>query len=122
MAPCHSEAAAKQVQKRCAALNKYLCNRAQFGKDIETLASPVTGGGIGVNRFQQLFLLTIAQGKKQPAEWVAFTWQLLMAQGQRLVQAGKTLESADENIAELTKLAEAFAEKQLPILRALQVA
>ena len=75
-----------------------------------------------VGRFQQLFLLAMSQGKKQPAEWVQFVWQVLASQGQKLVKDGKTLESAEDNLAELTAQADAFAEKQLPALKALQIA
>lgn len=35
---------------------------------------------------------------------------------------GKTLETAEENLAELKVQAEAFAAKQLPLLKALQIA
>ncbi|MDO9535205.1 MAG: methyltransferase, partial [Bacillota bacterium] len=42
--------------------------------------------------------------------------------GQKLVKEGKTLETPVENIAELTEQAQTFAEKLLPILRALQIA
>ena len=122
VAPCHTEAITKQVQKRCTALNQHLCARAQFANDIEALASPVTGGGIGVNRFQQLFLQALSQGKKQPSDWSAYVWQILTAQNQKLVKEGKTLESAEENLAELTAQAQTFAEKQLPVLKALQIA
>lgn len=75
-----------------------------------------------VGRFQQLFLLAIAQGKKQPAEWAQLVWQILANQGQKIVKEGKTLETDDENIAELTAQAQIFADKQLPILKALQIA
>lgn len=122
VAPCHSEAVAKQVQKRCTALNQHLCTRAQLGNEINTLASPVTGGGISVNRFQQLFLQALSQGKKQPADWAAYVWQVLVAQNQKIVKEGKTLESAEENLAELNAQATDFAHKHLPILKALQVA
>lgn len=121
VAPCQSEAVAKQVHKRCAALNQHLCKRAQFGSEVETLASPVTGGGIAVNRFQQLFLQAMGQGKKQPGEWAASAWALLLSQNQRLVKDGKTLETAADNLQELTTQAQAFADKQLPILKALQI-
>jgi hypothetical protein len=43
------------------------------------------------------------------------------AQGQRLVKEGTTLESAEDNLAELTAQAQTFADKQLVILRALMV-
>ena len=72
-------------------------------------------------RFPQLFLLALSQGKKQPADWVQFTWALLDAQGQRIIKDGKTLPTPEENIAELTEQAQVFATKQLQMLRALQV-
>ena len=90
--------------------------------DINSLASPVTGGGITVGRFQKLFLLAISQGKKQPTEWAQPIWQSLAAQGQRILKDGNTLETPEENLAELTNQATTFAEKQLPILKALQIA
>jgi hypothetical protein len=47
---------------------------------------------------------------------------MLAAQGQRIVKEGKQLETTEENLAELTAQAQAFADKQLPILKALMVA
>ena len=111
----------KAAQARSKKLNTYLCKRARDSNEINFLASPVTGGGIQVNRFQQLFLVARHTGKKQPAEWAAFVWELISKQGQRLVKDGKTIESAEENLAELTAQANAFAEKQLPILKALGI-
>ncbi|EMS80489.1 hypothetical protein [Desulfotignum phosphitoxidans] len=40
-----------------------------------------------------------------------------LAQGQKLVKEGKTLETDEQNLAELTSQAEGFAEKLLPVLR-----
>ncbi|MEA1053942.1 methyltransferase, partial [Lamprobacter modestohalophilus] len=74
-----------------------------------------------VNRFQQLFLLGLSQGHKQPSDWAAQTWQLLKSQGQRLIKEGQPIESAEENLAQLTQQAETFAQQQLPMLRALGV-
>ncbi len=121
-APCQGEAAARQVHKRCDALNRHLMERAQFSNDVEVLASPVLGGGMTVRRFQQLFLLARAQGRKSAQEWAQHAWQILDAQGQRIIKEGKTLESPDDNLAELTRQANEFAEKGLPLLKALQVA
>ncbi len=86
------------------------------------LASPVTGGGVAVNRFQQLFLLAMRQGRKLPAEWAALVSELLAVQGQKIVKEGRTIESADETIAELSAQAQAFSDAQLPILKALGIA
>ena len=89
---------------------------------VNTFASPVTGGGVTVPRFQQLFLLAKQQGHKQPQDWANFVWNLLAMQGQRLIKDGKTLETPEDNLAELTAQANEFAEKRLPILKALQIA
>jgi SAM-dependent methyltransferase len=102
-------------------LNAYLIDKARGSNEINYLASPVTGGGITVGRFPKLFLLAISQGKKQSAEWVQLAWQILADQGQKIVKDGKPLETPEENIGELTIQATIFAEKQLPILKALQI-
>jgi SAM-dependent methyltransferase len=103
-------------------LNAYFLNKAQSTNEINFLASPVTGGGVPAGRFQQLFLLALQRGKKQPEEWVADVWQCLKVQGQKIVKEGKGLETPEENIDELKRLATSFLEKELPILRALQIA
>ena len=95
--------------------------KARSSNDITFLASPMTGGGIGVGRFHQLFILAIQQGKKMPEDWAAFVAQILTAQGQKIVKEGKTLETPEENLAELNLQATAFATKQLPIMKAPQV-
>lgn len=110
--------ARKQTEK----LNTFLCNKARGGNDNSFLASPVTGGGVSMDRFQQLFLLARTQGKKQPLEWAQFVWQLLAAQGKKIIKEGKALETADDNLLELHKQAQSFAENQVPILKALGIA
>jgi hypothetical protein len=42
-------------------------------------------------------------------------------QSQRLVKDGNTLGSAEDNLSELTSQAQAFADKHLSILKALQI-
>lgn len=102
-------------------LNLYLLNKSRSSSDIAYLASPLTGGGISVSRFQQLFLLARHQGHKQPHEWANFAWQHLEILNQRLIKEGKSLPTSEENIAELTHQAVEFSEKRLPILKALQI-
>lgn len=116
------EIAIKNAKKNTEKLNRHLCQKSRSTSELNYLASPVTGGGIGVNRFQQLFLLCHTQGKKQPVEWAKEVWQLLSAQGQKLVKEGKALETPEENLVELTAQAQTFSDKLLPILKALQIA
>ncbi|MDD2844656.1 MAG: class I SAM-dependent methyltransferase [Rhodoferax sp.] len=122
VAAVQDEALIPKARKHTDKLNAHLMGKARGSSEISYLASPVTGGGAVVGRFEQLFLLALAQGKKQPAEWAQVVWQLLQAQGQTLVKEGKALESAEENLAELAQQAMVFAQKRLPILKALQIA
>lgn len=103
-------------------LNAHLIHQARGNNDINYLASPVTGGGFTVNRVQQLFLMARQQAKTAPEDWARFTWAILSAQKQKIIKEGKTLESEVENLQELTTQAQEFSAKQLPILKALQIA
>ncbi len=110
-----------KAKKTTEKLNLHIMNHARGSTDIAYLSSPVTGGGVMVNRFTQLFLLASHLGKKKPADWAEFVWEILVAQGQKIVKNGEPLSTKEENIAELLIQANTFAEKQLPIFKALQL-
>ena len=111
----------KESMKCAHKLNRFLINKARSKGDVGYLASPVTGGGIAVGRFNQLLLLGFLQGKKEPAELAETVWQILAKQGQKIVSEGKTIESPEDNLAELTRKATVFMDKTLPVLRVLKV-
>ncbi len=110
------------TRKACAGLNARLFDKARSSSEINFVASPVIAGGIALARFHQMFVQSLQRGHKKPEEWAQETWRVLAAQGQTLVKDGKSLASADENLAELTEMAKSFAEKLLPVLKALQIA
>lgn len=103
-------------------LNNALLDRARFNSEVSYLASPVTGGGIAMNRFEQLFLLSIQKGQALPIEWAQSAWEILSSQDQRIVKEGKPIELAQDNLAELVCQAKEFEHKRLPILKALEIA
>lgn len=111
----------KQAKKQTDALNLHLISLARASNEIAYLASPVTGGGVLVGRFEQLFLLALRQGHQNPEDWAKATWRLLSVQGQKLVKDGKTIERAEDNLTELTERAQTFADQRLAILKALQI-
>jgi hypothetical protein len=102
-------------------LNAHLMRKARAGDEISYLASPVTAGGMTVGRIHMLFLLARAEGKKRPADWAKFVWEVLEAQNQSIVKDGKAIDNAEDSIAELSSRANSFNEMQLPILRALKI-
>ncbi len=117
--PVQDDAIASQAKPRTDRLNRHLMEAARDSNDFNFLASPLTGGGIAVSRFQQLFLLAQTQNKTSPDEWADFAWQVLTAQGHRIVKEGKTLDTPEANLAELAAQAKEFAVKRLPILKAM---
>lgn len=121
LAPAQDETAIAKAKKPAERLNAHLMTKAKSHNELAYLASPVTGGGVPVSRFEQLFLLARSQGHKTPQDWAQSAWTQLAAQGQRLVKEGKPLETPEDNLAELTKQASQFAEKRLPVLKGLGV-
>jgi hypothetical protein len=119
--PVQEDAEANKARKTCAALNARLLHLARSMVELSYLASPVVGGAVQCGRMPQLFLLAMKEGHKQPADWARYAWGILSMQNQRLLKDGKALETAEENLADLIAQAEAFAAKQLPILKALEI-
>ncbi len=105
--------------QRTKVFNAAVMRRADWSGDLQFLASPVTGGGVVVDRFEQMLLAGQGQKGLDPAERV---WTVLSAQGQKLIKDGKALETAEENLAELRARSAAFTEKRLPLLKQLGIA
>ena len=121
ISPAQDEAVITKAKKTTERMNAYLTNLAKYSGEIGFLASPVTGGGIAVNRFQQLFIQATHGGKKQPQDLAMHVWSILKSQNQSIMKDGKALQTEDDNLAELNTQANEFIEKQMHILKALQV-
>lgn len=102
-------------------LNRSLLERSRGSKEMRYLASPVTGGGYAISRFQQLFLLAKLHGGQNPDAWARFAWNVLSVQGERLTHNGVTLDGPEENVEVLLGHAKTFEDKTLPIIKALQI-
>ena len=122
LAPVQGDTAIAMARNQTVRLNARLCHQSRGGSDIAHLASPVTGGGYSVSRFGQLFLASILQGKTLPVEWAAYVMETLDAQGQAILKDGKAFPLGEKVLAEFTAQATAFGERQLPLLKALQIA
>jgi hypothetical protein len=122
VSPCQADDNIKQASVSCDKLNAHLLEQSRLSGKCEYLASPVTGGGIRVDRFQQMFLLARRRGKEEPDAWAQDAWDNLAAQNQALLVEGKVLQGEADNLTELRKRAAAFAEKRLAMLQALKVA
>jgi hypothetical protein len=103
------------------AFNAHLIGLARSRDSYSYLASPVTGGGVPVNRLHQLMLAARAEGAVSPMAQAQSVQAMLAAHGERVAvnQDGRPGEPQEE-LAVLTRSAEALA-KDLPILEALGV-
>jgi SAM-dependent methyltransferase len=124
IAPVQSLAAAdaQAAAAACAALNRQLCSQARHREGVGFLASPLTGGGVPVSRFHMLFLGARGDGAATPAAWAQAAWLVLLQHNQRLMRDNQPIDSAEDNVAELTRQAETFERKALPVLQALGIA
>lgn len=119
--PCLPEDGESVRHQSCRAFNLAVCTRSEETQDYQFLASPITGGGVAVDRIEQLFLIAIREGHGDPASWARFAWQVLAPQGNKLVQHGAILETPEENVAFLDERAASFAANRLPLLEGLKV-
>jgi SAM-dependent methyltransferase len=120
--PAQSEADIQAAAPRCAGLNKAILDRARFGGDTSVLASPVTGGGVQVGRFEQLFLASRQRGARTPDAWAKDAWRVLASQNQAIIKDGQVLQGEDANMRELIEFASVMSHKRLALLTRLGVA
>jgi len=67
-----------------------------------------------------MFVDALLDGAAGPEAWAAHAWALLKQQGHRLKKDDKRLDTDEDNLAEMTRQATAFADGRLPILRRLR--
>ena len=63
-------------------------NRARSNADISFVASSVTGGGIFVDRIDQMFLACLRDDQLSSRQLAEQIWSVLEAQGQKLIKDG----------------------------------
>ena len=97
-------------------LNRTLLQKSKYSSEVKFLASPLTGGGLQVSRFTQLFMLAKQQGAKTPEEFSRFAWECLRKENSKLIKDGKSLNTEEENLDELQTQATSFRDKMIPLL------
>lgn len=121
VAPVQSTDSIEKSRKSTRKVNDYFIQKAIISNELKFLASPVIGCGIGVSRFEQLFVLAIQKNLKTPTQWAAFVEEKLHQQGQKIVANGNILETRKQNLDELILQANEFELKRVSILRELQI-
>lgn len=115
------EEAIARAKAGASRLNLHLIERSATAADTHTLASPVTGGGIGVTPLELQILDARGQGLGGPGEWAGHLARSLAARGAGIVKSGGGIMTAAESVAAFSGAAEDFSVRRLPALRALGV-
>jgi SAM-dependent methyltransferase len=118
---CQSEAQASAARKSSARLNAALVDRARHSDEFQFLVSPVTGGGIGIGRTDQLFLTAARRGGAKPELLAKYAHDALEAVGHRIIVDGQPAATPEQNYTVLLEGAQAFVDKVLPLMDGLQL-
>ncbi len=115
------EAASSRAQAPTRRLNRAFWQMARDRKDLPILASPVSGGGVRVERLNQLHLAARAAGVQSAEDLARHVFMVLRSQGELLLRDGVAVESDDETMMLLTEGAELFLTRSVPLLEALGI-
>ena len=107
---------------RCRQLNRHVCDRARVVRQVECLASPVTGCAVDVPYICLLFLDAMHHGHGTVEAMTLHVWKFFDATGERMTLEGERVESREDNLALIEQIAGRFLDRMMPMLRALQVA
>jgi hypothetical protein len=97
--------------------NAAVMARAKESAELGYLASPVTGGGIQVDQFTQIYLQAKQKGVADPVGGIA---KIAMMSGRTAEKDGGNL-SPEETLAALTAKAERVEQRTVPLLRRLGI-
>jgi hypothetical protein len=121
VAPVQDDAAIARARQSCQQLNGFVASQSLATNDIQHWASPVTGSGIEISRFDQLFIAACAQGEKTPEDWSRSVWKILKSQNQKIVATNGVLNTDDENVDHLLTEAKSFLSYKGDVFKALEL-
>lgn len=121
LAPVQDEAGIKAAAASARRLNAAVIERARYSDAVTCLASPVTGGGMTADHMALRLLGALQAGAATAASAAQQVWEGLKAEGRVMTRDGQAFTTVEENLAELTRIAEAFMAGQWPLLEKLGV-
>lgn len=119
--PVQDDAAIEAAAPATARLNRRLCEEARYSNAVTVLASPVTGGAVGIGQVEKLYLLARSQGMDGIEQSVRFILDALGRSGLRLLKDGKALETPEAEYDEALRVVGNMERDVLPMLEALRM-
>lgn len=106
--PARHNTAMRDVRPSRDALRRHLLVSGRVGQGVDSLANPVSGGDVPVNRVQKLFITARQAGLSSPGDLSDFFWRALSGKVHKMLTDGKFLENEHANRAELAAHAREF--------------
>ncbi len=109
--------------KQAIALNTEIARGAALADDVQVLASAVLGSALSANLIERLIYILIRSNKDKVdiKQLTSKTWELLSRMGRRMSKEGVTLESVEENLAQLETIVKPIVEVRVPMWRKLGI-
>ncbi len=121
IAPAQNRSSGDSVIANTKSLNGYLIEQSRYSTEVTFLASPVTGGGVQVNRVERMYLDYQNSGVESESDWATNAATQLAAQGHKLMDDGVALEPGTRTNELLSKMAHEFKNHKIPMLRSLKI-
>lgn len=104
-------------------MNLAVANQTVHGDESNALCSTLMGTAIGAGYFEQIVygLLARINGEVELEVLVQGVWQVMQTQGRRMVREGLTLETPEDNLAELRLRIAGIVQDTLPRWRQLGI-
>ncbi len=119
--PVQDDTAIKAAAPASARLNRRLCEEARYSGAVNVLASPVTGGAVGIGQVEKLYLLARANGVAGAEPLARFILDSLTQAGHRILKEGKALDTPEAEYDEALRLVGTMEQDLLPMAEALRL-
>lgn len=86
-------------------MNRAIAANIRYSEDYQALCSPLLGNGLNANYLERLLYLVLAQQPKanDAGSLAREACKVLFSQGRRMTKEGKSLDTEEQNVAELTQ-------------------
>lgn len=119
--PALPAAGEKNRKRSTQVFNRNMLSSSADSENVLYVASPVTGQGFPLGRFDMQMLQVYVERRGKEDECVNAMWNNLLGLGQRLVKDGKPLATDEDNMTELRARLKEFVAKRVPVLRTLGI-
>jgi SAM-dependent methyltransferase len=112
-----------KAQETARKFNQAVLKRAVMGgSSTGILASPVIGSGVNLDIVKMIAAhVLIQQPTIQFNALVNEVWKVMESQGRKFIKEGRTLETVEENLKELSDKMRDFVDRRVPLLKMLKV-